>query len=162
EHAPAQGHHGYKVNHLPGEAVFDKEASGAPTDLGWYRRRFEIPVRFTKAGKTALPAAGVAGEVWTSASISNRRTNNGRWQPFTAVSEPLAIDVRDLPKGAPPDFNGNIGELKVSAAASQTKIPAGTPFTLTVRLEGHGYLPRGGSLELEKRREFAERFRVSP
>jgi hypothetical protein len=161
EHAPAQGHHGYKVNHLPGEAVFDKEPAGAQTDLGWYRRRLEVPVRFTQTGKIALPSAGVAGEVLAGAPSANRRTN-GRWQPFAAVSEPLAFDIRDLPVSKPGDFSGNIGALKVTSSASQTKMPAGTPFTLTVRLEGQGYLPRPGSLDLAARPEFTRNFRVLP
>jgi hypothetical protein len=161
EHAPAQGHHGYKVNHLPSEAVFDKEPAGAQTDPGWYRRRLEVPVRFTQTGKVALPSAGAAGEIWAGTPSSSRRTN-GRWQPFAAVSEPLAFDVRDLPPNKPRDFSGNIGALTVAASASQTKMPAGTPFTLTVRLEGQGYLPRPGSLDLAARQEFTQSFRVLP
>jgi hypothetical protein len=161
EHAPAQGHHGYKVNHLPGEAVFDKEPADAQTDFGWYRRRFEIPVRLTRTGKLSLPSAGVAGEVF-AAAISSIRRANGRWQPFTAVSEPLAIEVRELPANKPRDFSGNIGTLKLTASASQTKMPGGTPFTLTVRLEGQGYLPHPGSLDLAARQEFTQSFRVLP
>jgi hypothetical protein len=74
----------------------------------------------------------------------------------------LAVEVRDLPAAKPHDFSGNIGALRLTASASQTKMPAGTPFTLSVRLEGQGYLPRSGSLRLETQPEFTQRFRVMP
>jgi hypothetical protein len=159
EHAPQPGHHGYKVNHLPYEAVFDKEPAGAKEEPTWYRRRLEVPVRLKGAGKVALSAAGVAGDAWLHAPMGNRRAG-GRWQPFVATSAPLDIQVRDLPAQRPPDFRGNIGELKVSASASQTRMPAGTPFTLSVRLEGQGYQPHPGSLDLTTNPEFTRRFRI--
>jgi hypothetical protein len=161
EHAPAQGHRGYRVNHLPGEAVFDKEPAGARLQPNWYRRRFEIPVRFNQIGTFSLPGAGVAGEVLAAGQSSGRKTAMRR-EAFTALSEPLTWEVRALPAGQPRDFSGNIGALKVTATASHTKMTAGTPFTLTVRLEGEGYLPRSGSVEPGNKPEFASRFRVLP
>jgi hypothetical protein len=159
DHAPPTGHRGYKVNHLPGEAVFDKETGEAKGEMGWYRRRLEIPVRLTQAGKVSIPAAGVAGQVFVSAGGMSRRTG-GRWTPFVATSEALDVDVRDLPANRPRDFSGNIGELRITTSASQTKLQTGTPFTLTARLEGVGYLPRAGSLNLAANPEFTHRFRV--
>jgi hypothetical protein len=160
EHAPAQGRHGYKVNHLPGEAVFDKEPDDSKEEVGYYRRRLEVPVRFKQPGKVSLPLAGVSGEVLANGSSTGQRQFGGGWQPFVATSELSTFDVRDLPADRPHDFTGNIGELKVTAKASHTKMPAGTPFTLTVRLEGQGYLPRAGSLDLTANPEFTHRFRV--
>jgi hypothetical protein len=176
EHAPGAGHHGYRVNHLPSEAVFDKESgpekgtvalriegqSPFPDPL-WYRRRLEVPVRFQQTGKISMPMAGVAGESWVPGAAGGNapaRRLVGRWQPFVATSDPLAIEVRDLPVSRPHDFSGNIGALKVEANADQSKMPAGTPFTLTVRLEGEGYLPHPGSLHLADDPEFTRRFRV--
>jgi hypothetical protein len=159
EHAPPAGHHGYKINHLPGEVVFDKEASESKDELGWYRRRLEIPVRLKQAGKVSIQAAGVAGDVFVSAAGGSRRTA-GRWTQFAATSESLDVEVRDLPANRPRDFSGNMGELRVTTSASQTKMQTGTPFTLTTRLEGQGYLPRAGSLNLAASPEFTHRFRV--
>src|SRR5262249_47003948 len=140
--------------------VFDKETGEVKDELSGYRRRLEVPVRFTKAGNLTVPAAGVSGEALL-AGLSGQR-QGGRWQPFVATSESLTFDVRDLPQDRPRGFSGNIGDLKVTATASQTKMPAGTPFTLTVRLEGQGYLPRPGSLNLAANPEFTHRFRVQP
>jgi hypothetical protein len=159
EHAPQQGHHGYKVNHLPYEAVFEKEPKGAKDESGWYRRRLEIPVRLKETGKVALAAAGVAGEAWQAGASANKRTG-GRWLSFVATSSPLDVEVRDLPANRPREFHGNIGEVKLSASASQTKMPAGTPLTLSVRLEGQGYQPHPGSIDLANSPEFTKRFRV--
>jgi hypothetical protein len=161
EHSPEQGHHGYKVNRLPREAVFAKEPPGAGSDPRWYRRRFEVPVRFTRTGSFSLPAAGIAGEVLAVGQSAGRKTAS-RKQSFTALSEPLSWEVRDLPGAKPPGFSGNIGELKVTSTASHTKMAVGTPFTLTVRLEGDGYLPRPGSVDLAKESEITRRFRALP
>src|SRR5262249_2216613 len=157
--APQQGHHGYKVNHLPYEAVFEKEPKGAKEESGWYRRRLEIPVRLKEAGKVSLVPVGGAGEAWQQGVSVNKRTG-GRWQAFVATSKPLDVDVRALPANRPRDFHGNIGELKVTATASQTKMPAGTPFTLSVRLEGQGYQPHPGSADLANNPDFSRRFRI--
>ena len=163
EHAPPQGHHGYRINSLPREAVFDKEPDGFKNDTGWYRRRLTVPVRLKEAGKVVIPAAGVAGEAYVP-DISGPAKRGGRstWKGFSTTSSPLEFEVRDLPGGAtrPRDFSGNIGELRVKAEASQTRMPAGTPFTLTVTLDGLTYLPRPGSLDLAGRPEFTKRFRV--
>jgi hypothetical protein len=159
EHAPAAGHRGYRINHLPTEAVFDKESNTANEEIGWYRRRLAVAVRFKQAGRASLSAAGVSGEAWIPGSPANRRLG-GRWQPFVAVSDPLEIEVRELPASRPRDFSGNVGELRVTTSASQTKMTAGTPFKLTVRLEGERYLPHSGSLDLASKPEFTRRFRV--
>src|SRR5262249_32296074 len=111
EHAPPQGRHGYKVNRLPGEAVFDKEPGDSKEELGYYRRRLEVPVRFKQAGKMVLPPAGVSGDAWVNGSSMGRR-QAGRWQPFVATSDLVSFDVRDLPADRPRDFSGNIGDLK--------------------------------------------------
>jgi plasmid stability protein len=159
DHAPPSGHHGYKVNHLPGEAVFLMEPDSAKDRAGVYRRRLEVPVRFTRVGKGSLPSANVAGDVWMAAPTKSKRSA-GNWQPFVATSEPLDYEVRDLPASRPRDFRGNVGELHVTTSASQTKMPAGTPFTLTIRLEGQGYLPQQGSIDLTANPEFNHRFRM--
>jgi len=159
DHAPAPGHHGYRINHLPTEAVFDKEPNAAKDELGWYCRRLAVAVRFKQAGKVSLSAAGVSGEAWIPGSPASRRTG-GRWHPFVAVSEPLEFEVRELPASRPREFSGNVGELRVTTSASQTKMPVGTPFKMTVRLEGEGYLPHSGSLDLAANRDFTRRFRV--
>jgi hypothetical protein len=162
EHAPPQGHHGYRVNSLR-EAVFDKEPDGFKSDAGWYRRRLTLPVRLKDPGKIVLPATGVSGEAYVpDVPAPGKRGGRGAWKAFSTTSSPLEFEVRDLPGGAarPPDFSGNIGELRVKAEASQARMPAGTPFTLTVTLDGQTYLPRPGSLDLPGRPEFTKRFRV--
>jgi hypothetical protein len=163
EHAPPQGHHGYRVNSLPREAVFDKEPDDFKNDTGWYRRRLTVPVRLKEPGKVVIPFAAVAGEAFVpDVAVQGKRGGRGAWKPFSTTSSPLEFEVRDLPGGAarPRDFSGNIGELRVKAEASLTRMPAGTPFTLTVTLDGQTYLPRPGSLDLPGRPEFTRRFRV--
>jgi hypothetical protein len=93
--------------------------------------------------------------------MRGRSFGGGRWQRFAATSAAVEFDVRDLPGGAKvSDFSGNIGTLQVTATASQTQMKAGTPFNLKVRLEGDGYQPRPGSIDLAGSPEFTRRFRV--
>lgn len=162
-HAPQPGHRGYRLNGGQAEAVFDREPAGAAGDPSWYVRRLALPLRFRQASKGTLAAARAAGDVFLPGQPAPRQPAlRGKWQAFAAASDPVDFEVRGLPAGGgrPRDFSGNIGLLRLSAAANQTRMPIGTPFALTVRVEGHDYLPETASLDLEKRPEFSKSFRV--
>src|SRR5262249_38222155 len=116
-------------------------------------------VRFKQAAHVTLPMAGVSGEAWVPGSPTNRRGGGG-WPPFVATNNPVDVGVREVPAAPPPEFRGNNGDPRGAASATQTEMPVGTPFTFTVRLEGQGYLPRSGSLDLAGSPEFTRRFRV--
>ncbi len=160
ENAVEPGKHGFRVNNFPAEVKMDHEpadAQGADLDPARYRRRLAIPLRVKEAGQVTLAAAHAAGEVYVVGG-----DNKGRWEPFVAASEPLTFGVLDLHRRAdrPPDFTGAVGEVRVTAKASQTEMPAGTPFTLTVRLDGSGSVTSTGAPDLAARPEFAGRFKV--
>jgi hypothetical protein len=162
EHAPAQGHRGYRISGVGMEAVFQMEPPGAG-EAGWYRRRLALPIRLREAGKTMIAAARVAGDAYVPANPAAKGSAaRGGWTAFAASSPCLEFEVRPLPADAnqPRGFSGNIGELRISASASQTRLAVGTPFTLTVRVEGKDYLPKTAGLELEKQAEFPKRFRI--
>jgi hypothetical protein len=53
-------------------------------------------------------------------------------------SEPLALDVQPLPAGAPANFNGAVGQFKLSATPDRTSTRLGEPVTLRVELGGIG------------------------
>jgi len=88
--------------------------------------------------------------------------NKGQWEPFVVASDSLTFAILDLRRRAdrPADFTGAMGEVRVTAKASQTEMPAGTPFTLTVRLQGNGSVASTGAPDLAARPEFANNFRV--
>jgi hypothetical protein len=160
EHAPPPKHRGYRVNAFPVEAVPDYEPPDAlkdGADPQWYRRRLEVPLRVGAAGSVVLPPARVAGEVYLGPAAPGGKE---RWEKFVAASEPLTITIRDLPN-RPPDYTGGVGQFRLTAKASLTKMAAGTPFTLTLRQEGTGSLGRATAPELTKQPGF-DRFAVRP
>ena len=64
---------------------------------------------------------------------------------LVASGSAVNVEVREVPTPRPVTFCGGIGEYKVSASASPTKLRVGDPLTLTVELERS---PQSGSLEL--------------
>lgn len=159
ENAVVPPHRGYRVNSIPGEMKFELEpagAKGADLDPARYRRRMSVPLRVREGGAVTLAAAHAAGEVCVSA-----RGNKGQWEPFVVASEPLTVTALDLRRRAdrPADFTGAIGSVRVTARASQMQMPAGTPFSLTLRLEGSG-VASATPPDLAARPEFAKGFRV--
>jgi hypothetical protein len=157
EHAIQPGQHGFHVNNVPGEYLLDHEAADAPKDARdpqWYRRRLSLPVRVREAGPAVIPPARAAGEVYLAASAKR-----GEWVPFTASSEPLSVNGRSL-KDSPKDYTGGVGTFRLTAKASQTSMPAGTPFVFTLRQEGEGNLARATPPDLNARSAFADRFAI--
>jgi hypothetical protein len=159
EKAIEPGKRGYRVNNLPGEVKLEHEPAdgkGAGLDPARYRRRLTIPLRLREGGQVTLAAAHAAGEVYVPTG------NKGTWEPFVVSSEPLTFSILDLRRRAdrPADFSGAMGEVRVTAKASQTEMPAGTPFTLTVYLQGNGSVATTAAPDLAGKPEFANRFRV--
>ncbi len=64
---------------------------------------------------------------------------------LVASGSAVNVEVREVPMPRPVTFCGGIGEYKVSASASPTKLRVGDPLTLTVELERG---QQSGSLEL--------------
>ena len=55
-----------------------------------------------------------------------------------AVAEPLKMEVKALPPGAPNGFTGSVGEYSLSARVDKTIVAAGDALTLTVTIHGNG------------------------
>jgi len=125
-----------------------------------------------EAGVYTFPEATAACEALVGQKRPRRRSlfddffgddpfNRGVYQSFVSPSEPLALEVVELPAdGRPANFSGLVGNYRVSATATPTEVNVGDPITLTVRVTGPAYLdhvelpPLGGQASL------AERFRI--
>jgi hypothetical protein len=59
-------------------------------------------------------------------------------EPVEVSSPQVKIKVRPLPDGAPPEFNGAVGNFKISAAFDRNQVNTNDAVTLTVRVEGAG------------------------
>ncbi len=64
----------------------------------------------------------------------------GRFEPVQLASEGLSLDAQALPSGAPPSFDGAVGQFSVTADATPDSTSVGEPVTLTVEVEGTGNL----------------------
>jgi hypothetical protein len=65
------------------------------------------------------------------------------------ASPELRIPVRELPAGAPEDFNGAVGRFDLDASLSGTETPAGEPLTLKLTISGTGNLKLIGEPRLD-------------
>jgi hypothetical protein len=134
DNAIEAGKRGFRVNGHATEVKLDNEPEGQiPGIDNRYRRRLIVPLRIRAGGTATIAPAKAAGEVYVPAG------GKAKWEPFVAVSQPLTFTALDLRGRAdrPGDFSGIVGRPKVSAQASQTRMAAGTPFTLTLRIEGN-------------------------
>ncbi|MEL7060682.1 MAG: BatD family protein [Acidobacteriota bacterium] len=70
----------------------------------------------------------------------------GFGSPFEDVGEierrsnPLQIEVRELPEPAPPSFNGAVGDLRLEAELEPRQLQVGEAATLRLTLAGRGHL----------------------
>jgi hypothetical protein len=156
-----QGHRGYRVNTFPAEVVFEHEADGVRDlrDGQKYYRRLTVPVRVCDGGAVEVPPVRAAGEVYVpgAAPVAQGAGAAAHWQPFVAVSPPLKMSIREFPN-KPSNYNGGVGIFTLSASASQTEMPVGTPFTLTLKQDGQGNLDRVNPPDLNGQPGFADRF----
>ncbi len=156
DNAIEAGKRGFRVNGHPTEVKLDQEPEGqAPGSDNRYRRRLTIPLRIRAGGTATIAPAKAAGDVYVPVGAS------GKWQPFVAVSQPLTFTALDLRGRAdrPGDFSGIVGRPKVSAQASQTRMAAGTPFTLTLRVEGNSST-QATAPDLAAQPEVVKNFRI--
>lgn len=63
-------------------------------------------------------------------------------------TNPVTIDVRPLPEGAPEDFSGAVGQFDISASLSQFESKINEPLTLVIKVEGTGNIQTLGEPKL--------------
>jgi hypothetical protein len=84
-----------------------------------------------------------------------------RYKRFLVSSKPLTLAVKPLPEeGAPAGFYGLVGRYTISASATPTKVYAGDPITLAIRIGGSKYLKPVRWPELEQITPLAANFKI--
>jgi BatD DUF11 like domain len=63
-------------------------------------------------------------------------------QEITFKSEPVTLDVKALPPGAPPEFGGAVGNFSLTADVKPKSAQVGDPFTVTATITGRGNFDR--------------------
>lgn len=63
-------------------------------------------------------------------------------QEVKIKSEPVTLEVKSLPPGAPPEFGGAVGNFVLSNEAKPKTAQVGDPFTVTATITGRGNFDR--------------------
>lgn len=60
-------------------------------------------------------------------------------RPISISPSPPPVEVVSAPsQGAPPTFNGAVGDYSITVSARPTEVAVGDPITLTIRIRDHG------------------------
>lgn len=60
------------------------------------------------------------------------------YEPISLASDPLVIEARPLPDGAPEHFDGAVGSFRLHADVDSAHVSVGRPVRLQVHIEGTG------------------------
>lgn len=67
--------------------------------------------------------------------------DRGEKRPTSLTSQPVTVNVADLPEeGKPENFTGGVGNFNFVASISPTEVHVGDPITLKMKIEGQGNL----------------------
>ena len=69
-------------------------------------------------------------------------------QEINVKSDPVSLEVKALPAGAPPTFSGAVGSFSMTAEASPKRLQVGDPITIKAAISGRGNFDRMNAPEL--------------
>ena len=115
-------------------------------------------------GTHTIPKAVVALDAVASSedddlisSFFRQRT----YQRFVVPSNALTLTVLELPQvGKPDNFQGHIGEYRLTVSASPAEVRVGDPITITMTLAGGSYIEDALPPSLDQQRELRDDFKI--
>src|SRR2546423_3982518 len=84
--------------------------------------------------------------------FSNPFSQRGERRDVEIKSEPVALEVKPLPKNAPPSFSGAIGNFTMTTDAKPKTVQVGDPITVTTTISGRGNFDRVNAPVVEDER----------
>jgi len=84
--------------------------------------------------------------------FSNPFSQRGERRDVEIKSEPVALEVKPLPKNAPPSFSGAIGNFTMTTDAKPKTVQVGDPITITSTISGRGNFDRVNAPVIEDER----------
>src|SRR5881398_3298765 len=84
--------------------------------------------------------------------FSNPFSQLGERREVEIKSEPVALEVKPLPKNAPPSFSGAIGNFTMATDANPKTVQVGDPITVTSTISGRGNFDRVNAPVIEDER----------
>ncbi|HZA38201.1 MAG TPA: BatD family protein [Candidatus Baltobacteraceae bacterium] len=76
----------------------------------------------------------------------------GERREVEVKSDPVPLEVKPLPPGAPADFSGAIGNFTMTTEAKPKSVQVGDPITVTSAISGRGNFDRVGAPVIENER----------
>src|SRR5947199_1287684 len=73
-------------------------------------------------------------------------------QEINVKSDPVSLEVKPLPAGAPPTFSGAVGSFSMTVEANPKRVQVGDPITIKARIAGRGNFDRMNAPELSDER----------
>jgi len=73
-------------------------------------------------------------------------------QEINVKSDPVSLEVKALPAGAPPTFSGALGSFSMTAEANPKRVQIGDPITIKAAISGRGNFDRMDAPELSDER----------
>ncbi|MCX6842630.1 MAG: BatD family protein [candidate division WOR-3 bacterium] len=135
------------IKNMPGFTGFWAEKLFDAKELSWRTTTYDgqrysaatlkqVALFPTQSGELKIDKMTVSGQAVVSGGFFFDSA-----EPFEVSSDPITINVKPLPEaGRPPDFNGGVGEFKVTASLSRDSSVGGEPLTLAVGISGTGNL----------------------
>ena len=81
--------------------------------------------------------------------FANPFSQFGERREVEIKSDPVALEVKPLPAGAPSDFSGAIGNFTMTTDAKPKSVEVGDPITVTSTISGRGNFDRVGAPVIE-------------
>ncbi len=160
----------YKVKLYARLNLLDNPGFQPPTTQGFWREDLQPrdPAIETVKGKRyrvsevdiavfpTAPGKLTIGESVLECSVEVPVRSNDPFRMFGGVdgrrvvlrTDPVVLDVKPLPPGAPPSFHGAVGEYAITASVDRTEVSQNEPITLTVKITGEGHIRSFGDIEM--------------
>src|SRR5881396_1908769 len=81
--------------------------------------------------------------------FANPFSQFGERREVEIKSDPVPLEVKPLPPGAPPDFSGAIGNFTMATDAKPKSVQVGDPITVTSTISGRGNFDRVNAPAIE-------------
>lgn len=94
----------------------------------------------TRPGELHVDPLRVEAEAQATLEGRSGASYRSRFEPIRLTSRALSVSVRDLPPGAPPSFDGAVGQYGVTVRLDEDTTAVGDPVHLVVQLRGTGNL----------------------
>jgi hypothetical protein len=111
----------------------------------------------TQTGRLEVDPLRIETEARAQSRLGRRDATGprSRYEPVTLSSEQLGVGVRPLPPGAPPSFDGAVGQFGLEAEVRPDSGAVGEGIELTVRIRGTGNIATVSPPALETPSEVA-------